>query len=97
LKVTKSVVDAIIASGLVPHVMIENTRQHRGHSRAWVKTSDLDRFELEHISLAEMAVERDLEPMKLLADLGRRGIRPVVQGGPKVGRFYRRDEIQNLK
>ncbi|MEX2696878.1 TniQ family protein [Rhizobium mongolense] len=97
LKTTKSVVDAIIAAGVVGHVRIENKRQWKGRSRVWVKTSDIDRFAMEHVSLDELAVERDVEPMALLAQLGRHGARPVIQGGRFVSRYYRRSDLPPAK
>jgi len=66
LKTTKSVVDAIIAAGIVPHVLKENRHQGRGNFRVWVRTADIDQFAREYVALDELAVERGVEPMMLL-------------------------------
>ncbi len=93
LKVTKSVVDAVIDAGLLSYTMVENRRGSKGR-RAWVKTEDVDRFGAEFVSLDMLAVEREANPMALLAELGGRGIRPVIQGGRFVGRYYRRSDLE---
>jgi len=93
LKTTKSVVQAIVDAGIVPHILKENRHQGRGNFRVWVRTADIDQFAREYIALDELAVERGIEPITLLAQLGRSGARPVVQGGRFIGRFYRRSDI----
>ncbi|MFS2155529.1 TniQ family protein [Rhizobium sp. Rhizsp42] len=92
LKVTKSVVDAVIEAGLIPYIMRENRVGGKGR-RAWVKTQDVDRFDAEFVTLDMLAVERNMTPMELLLELGGQGTRPVIQGGRFVGRYYRRSEL----
>ncbi|NKL74259.1 hypothetical protein GFM09_34530 [Rhizobium leguminosarum bv. viciae] len=94
LKVTKSVIDAVIKAGLIPHTMVGNRRSNVERSRPWVKTTDVDRFSAEFVSLDMLAVERGISPMTLLAELGGQGARPVIQGGRFVGRYYRRSDFR---
>jgi len=93
IKSTGSTIEALIAKGLVGHVVVENRCRKNGRSRKMVTRSDLDRFAHDHISLAELSIEKGIQSVLLLAELGRRDIFPVIQGDRFVDRHYRRTDI----
>jgi hypothetical protein len=96
INATGSFIEALIAKGLVGHVVRENSVRKNGRTHKLVKRSDLDRFVRDHVSLGELAVDRGIQSALLLAELGRRDIFPVVQGDRFVERHYRRTDIPDV-
>lgn len=93
MRCTRSLINALIAAGLIDHVLIPNSRQWKGTSRLRVRRASLDRFFIDHVSLDELSLHKCLEPADLLVRLGGRDIHPMIQGDRFVGRYYRRIEI----
>lgn len=96
LGVSVATMKELVDTGLISRQETANTRSWRSRKRSWVKTTDLEQFLFDNVSVDQLAASFQMTRSAILESLTKRGVRPILPSRFRSTPFVRRADMDAL-